>query len=300
MAGPTFGPHTTGNRLQRYQMIHIRSPEGHISSAPYPDHLVAAMAWVRGRDPVVTLVAEHGPDQRVHWSGWAILPSSLSSRDHTAVLEAQSPASLRDIGLPLRVVRCEPATRPTVAFLDRDGTIIEDRHYLADPDGVHLLSGAADGLQLMAAAGIRLVVVSNQSGVGRGRITPEQLDAVTGRFDTCLKATGVKLDGTYICPHTESDGCDCRKPAPGLALRAASELGLDLRRAVVVGDKAADVGLAKSLGVPSFLVLTGQGRQTMAEPGPQPDYVVDDLACAARICAATAGLIVPIPLSDLR
>jgi D-glycero-D-manno-heptose 1,7-bisphosphate phosphatase len=151
----------------------------------------------------------------------------------------------------------------------------------------------------MQSVGVRLVVVSNQSGVGRGRITPEQLDAVTGQFDTCLKEAGVSLAGIYICPHTEADQCDCRKPAPGLALRAARDLGLDLGSAVVVGDKAADLGLGNNLGVPTFLVLTGEGRTTLAESPVRPDYVVEDLAAAARICASPAGLILPSSLAEM-
>jgi D-glycero-D-manno-heptose 1,7-bisphosphate phosphatase len=281
-------------------MFHIRSPEGHISSGPYPPCIDAAAAWARGRDPLVTLVTVHGPDQQARWSGWALLPQDLPEEARQAVLVARARADLRTISIPMQVVRCAPERRPSVALLDRDGTIIEDRHYLADPAGVMLLPGAAAGLRTMQSVGVRLVVVSNQSGVGRGRITPEQLDAVTGQFDTCLKEAGVTLAGIYICPHTEADQCDCRKPAPGLALRAARDLGLDLGSAVVVGDKAADLGLGNNLGVPTFLVLTGEGRTTLAESPVRPDYVVDDLAAAARICASPAGLILPSSLAELR
>jgi D-glycero-D-manno-heptose 1,7-bisphosphate phosphatase len=281
-------------------MFHIRSPEGHISSGPLPPSVEAAVAWARARDPLVTLLAEHGTDQHARWTGWALLPQDLPPAARQVVLDARTSAELRTAFVSSQVVRCAPHRRPGVALLDRDGTIIEDRHYLADPAGVALLPGTAAALRAMQAVGIRLVVVSNQSGVGRGRITPEQLDAVTGQFDTCLKEAGVSLAGIYICPHTDADRCDCRKPAPGLALRAARELELDLDTAVVVGDKAADLGLGVSLGVPTFLVLTGEGRTTLAESPIRPDYVVDDLAAAARICASSTGLILPSSLADLR
>jgi D-glycero-D-manno-heptose 1,7-bisphosphate phosphatase len=279
-------------------MPQIRSPEGQ-PTASYPPDVFAAAAWSRGRDPIVTLLAEHGPDQSPRWTGWAILPDTLSPADRASILAAATVDAVHAIGMPVHVVRCNPASRPAVAFLDRDGTIIEDRHYLADPQGVALLPAAAGALRAMASTGMRLVVISNQSGVGRGRISPEQLDAVTGQFDTSLKAAGVILDGIYICPHIETDRCNCRKPAPGLAHRAAAELGLDLARAVMVGDKPADLGLATRLGIPSFLVLTGDGATTLGSQEAKPDYVVDDLAGVARICASPTGLIVPSSLPGL-
>lgn len=127
------------------------------------------------------------------------------------------------------------------AFLDRDGTLIHDTDYPRDPALVELLPGAAAALRQFRDAGCALVVVSNQSGIGRGLITPAEAAAVHCRFVELLAENGVALDGAYYCPHAPGDGCDCRKPAPGLILRAAAELSLDLARSVMIGDKASDV-----------------------------------------------------------
>ncbi|MDH4132545.1 MAG: HAD-IIIA family hydrolase [Gemmatimonadota bacterium] len=170
-----------------------------------------------------------------------------------------------------------------VVLLDRDGTIIEDPGYLADPDGVRFLPGAVAGLRRLGAAGFRLVVVTNQSGVGRGLVTEEQVAAVHARLRAELEQSGVHLAGVYYCPHRPDEGCGCRKPATGLATRAAAELGFPIADAIVVGDKASDLQLARALGVPSILVLTGEGRATAeAHPG-LADYVVADLVEAAGV-----------------
>lgn len=182
---------------------------------------------------------------------------------------------------------------PTSVLLDRDGTILEDRRYLADPDGVVLLPGAAEGLRRLQAAGIRLVVVSNQSGVARGLISPAALAQVQERFRSVLAAEGVTLAGSYHCPHHPDAGCDCRKPRDGLARRAAAELGLDLFHCLVVGDKPADIGLARRLGAPAVLVTTGQGAATLAAGTAVPDFVVAGLDGLAGLCCDSAGVARP-------
>lgn len=134
------------------------------------------------------------------------------------------------------------------AFLDRDGTLIRDTDYPRDPALVELLPGAADALKQLRRHGYALVVVSNQSGIGRGLITPGEAAAVHERFVGLLADHGITLDGAYYCPHTPDDGCGCRKPAPGLLVRAAKELGLDIARSVMIGDKASDVEAGESVG----------------------------------------------------
>jgi histidinol-phosphate phosphatase family protein len=190
-----------------------------------------------------------------------------------------------------------PGSRPLqAALLDRDGTIIEEQGYVSDPEEVTLLPGAAAGLRALASRGIRLVVVTNQSGVGRGRISPSQLGLVHRRLGDLLAAEGVTLDGIYSCVHSGEFACECRKPAPGLARRAAADLGLALDRTVVAGDKPADLMLARTLGVPGFLVTTGYGVDTLREENRLADYVVDDLDQLARICCHPAGLALPAAL----
>jgi D-glycero-D-manno-heptose 1,7-bisphosphate phosphatase len=180
--------------------------------------------------------------------------------------------------------------RPTTALLDRDGTIIEDRHYLSDPDGVALLPGAAEGLRNLSALGMRLVVVSNQSGVALGRIRPVDLAAVNARLRKVLIEEGVQLAGIFCCPHHPDLGCACRKPADGLARQAERQLGIDLGHVLVAGDKDSDLGLGRRLGAATFLMLTGEGRTTLSSGGPPADYLVEDLGEVARLCAHPAGL----------
>lgn len=150
--------------------------------------------------------------------------------------------------------------RPAI-FLDRDGTMIEERHYLADPDGVVLEAGAAEALARLQAAGFALVMISNQSGIGRGRMTHEDVERVNARLEALLGAEGVVLDKIYFCPHAPDDGCACRKPGTGMIEAAKRDLALDLGRSVVIGDKDADLLCAGTLGMKGILVTTGHGPE---------------------------------------
>lgn len=134
------------------------------------------------------------------------------------------------------------------AFLDRDGTLIEDRAYLGDPAGVRLLPGAPEALAGLTAAGYRVVVVTNQSGVARGLFDEAAVDEVNRRMADLLLAGNpdAVVDRFYVCPHL--DGCGCRKPLPGLFLRAALECHLDLGRSLAIGDSARDVDAARAAG----------------------------------------------------
>lgn len=170
------------------------------------------------------------------------------------------------------------------ALLDRDGTIIADRHYLADPDGVELLPGAAAGLRHLHQLGLGLAVVTNQSGVGRGLFSMAQVAKVNQRMGELLAAQGVQLDGIYVCPHAPEAGCGCRKPQPGLALAASRQLGFSPQEALVVGDRAADVELGRQLGATTFLVGARVGGQETE--GANPDYTVENLMDVAAIAAS--------------
>lgn len=196
----------------------------------------------------------------------------------------------------VRMVRFSGESPRDVALLDRDGTIIEDRHYLSDPAGVVLLPGAAEGLRLLGQAQVTRVVLTNQSGVATGRIQPEILPLIHRRLVELLQAAGADLEGIYICPHAPDDGCACRKPATGLAFQAARDLGIDLDRSFMVGDKPADIELARRLGVPAFLVATGEGMITEATRKAIPDFLVSGLDAVARIVLHPGGLPVKAPL----
>jgi len=190
-----------------------------------------------------------------------------------------------------------PAVRPFV-LLDRDGTLIHERHYLADPDGVALLPGVAGGLRALREDGFALAVVTNQAGVWRGLFSEERVAAVHARLAALLQAEGATLDGIFHCPHHPDAGCDCRKPATGLARQAAAALGPGATPIAVVGDKRCDMDLARALGVPGILVTTGYGRAEL-EAGVEPEYVVDSLAEAAAVLRPfrAAAAAAPSPAS---
>ena len=165
-------------------------------------------------------------------------------------------------------------------FLDRDGTLNEDPGYLNHPAQMKLLPGVGEALSRLQDAGYRLAVVSNQSGVGRGLIEPETLPLIHDRMDELLKAYGVKLHAYVCCVHRPEEGCECRKPKPRLLLDAASQLGADLSRSYMVGDKASDLEAGRLAGCRgSVLVRTGDGQKT-EESGVRADQVADDLAGA--------------------
>jgi D-glycero-D-manno-heptose 1,7-bisphosphate phosphatase len=185
------------------------------------------------------------------------------------------------------IVRSPRARR--FVLLDRDGTIIVERHYLADPNGVELLEGAVEGLHHMRDLGLGLVVVTNQSGVGRGYFDVEGVEMVHSRLREMLTGHGIYLDGIYFCPHTPEDGCDCRKPRPGLVHRAAEELHFDPQAAFVIGDKLCDIELGRRLRATPVLVKTGYGADTSLDHTVAPDLVADDLQHAAQIIEDRLG-----------
>lgn len=151
------------------------------------------------------------------------------------------------------------AARRTIV-LDRDGTMIVDYGYLDDPERIALLPGALAGLKAWMARGNRLIIVSNQSGIGRGRLTVELVDQINGRLLEMLAREGVRIDAVYYCRHAPEDGCDCRKPRPGLVHQAAAELGVRPQDCVVVGDIGGDVAAARAAGSRSVLIPTPRTR----------------------------------------
>jgi len=169
------------------------------------------------------------------------------------------------------------------ALLDRDGTIIVEKHYLADPDGVELIDGAAEGLRRLRSLGLGLAVVTNQSAIGRGIIDRPRLAEIHERLTGILADEGVVLDGLFFCPHTPDDACACRKPRPGLVERAAATLGFDATRSFVIGDMRSDIELGRGVGATTLLVRSGYGARTEAEATASPDHVVDGLPEAAAV-----------------
>lgn len=149
-------------------------------------------------------------------------------------------------------------------FLDRDGTLIHEEHYLRDPDKVVLEDGVVEGLKRFQSSGYRLVVVSNQSGLSRSLITPSELCAVNSRIATLLRLEGITIDSWHHCPHLPEHGCACRKPLTGMFLEAEAVYPVDWTKSIMVGDKSSDVDAGLALGVRSALVITGYGQRYVA------------------------------------
>jgi HAD superfamily hydrolase (TIGR01662 family) len=162
---------------------------------------------------------------------------------------------------------------PELVLFDRDGTLVHDVPYNGDPDLVRPVAGAAQALDRLRAAGLRVGVVSTQSGVGTGRITREQVEAVNRRVEELLGP----FDVWQVCPHAADEGCTCRKPAPGMVKDACTELGVDPGRCVLVGDIASDVEAASAAGATGVLVPT---TQTRAHEVDTAEHVRADLAAA--------------------
>ena len=175
--------------------------------------------------------------------------------------------------------------RPAV-FLDRDGTVIDEVGHLGEPGRVVLLAGVPTALTRLADAGYALVLITNQAGVARGYFTEVEVEAVNARTAELLEAEGVRLERWYHCPHHPdfTGPCDCRKPLPGMLVRAAEELELDLARSWMVGDHPSDAEAGQAAGARSIMVRTGHGMLPGANHGPPAGVpVVDDLASAANL-----------------
>jgi len=184
------------------------------------------------------------------------------------------------------------ASRAAV-FLDKDGTLVENVPYNVDPDRITLLPGALEGLRLLHGAGLPLIVISNQSGVARDYFPEQALEAVRARLNELLGAAGIELAGFYYCPHLPEAAvsryaveCDCRKPQPGLFLRAARELDLDCTRSWAIGDILHDVEAGHRAGCRTILLDNGHETEWELSPLRTPDLVCADLTQAAGLILA--------------
>ncbi len=166
-------------------------------------------------------------------------------------------------------------------FLDRDGTINIDSGYIGDPELIELFPGAADAINLLNEADLKVIIITNQSGIGRGLFTDSALKAVNRRVIELLETDGARIDAIYYCPHLPSDACHCRKPKTVLLKKAAADFDIDVERSYVVGDKCSDIGLGKNAGAKTVLVLTGLGGDTLESGECKPDHTATDILSAA-------------------
>lgn len=184
-------------------------------------------------------------------------------------------------------------SRPAL-FIDRDGTIIADAHYLADASGVRLLPGASAAVARANMSGVLVIVVTNQSGIARGLITPAQYDAVRARTDRLLGEHGARVDATYHCPHWPAitGSCDCRKPGLGMYRAAAADFGIDLARSAYIGDRWRDVQPARETGGIGVLVPGVETPEADLESA--RTHVSPSLLIAASLTEAVSASIAHI------
>ncbi len=188
-----------------------------------------------------------------------------------------------------------PADQPVrrAVFLDRDGTLNEEVGFLTEVERFRLFPYTGSAVRRINQAGFLAVVVTNQSGIARGLLTPKLVEETHERLTTEIAAAGGRIDRIYYCPHHPEGSvvpynirCDCRKPAPGLLTRAAAELGIELAGSFVVGDRYVDVGAAHEAGARSVLVKTGFGRgewiTSQHQKRPQPHHIADNLEMAVE------------------
>lgn len=169
----------------------------------------------------------------------------------------------------------------SAVFLDRDGVLNEDKKYASDPKIAKLLPGVTSAIRRLNETGMAVIVVSNQSGIARGFHTENDTRAFNAELDAQLRATGARVDGWYYCPHLPegkvpeyAKECECRKPKPGMLLKAADEHSIDLLRAWMVGDKESDVAAGRAVGARTVLVASAGTMPALVE---SPTHVVESL-----------------------
>lgn len=186
--------------------------------------------------------------------------------------------------------------RNAAVFLDRDGTINEEVGYLDNLDKLKVIPAAFEAIRLINKSKMKVVVISNQAGVAKGLFSEEFVKKTNDYLREILNRQGARINRFYYCPHHPTDGeepyrqvCDCRKPAPGMLLKAAQELDIDLKASYMVGDRFFDIAAARNAGVKGILVKTGYGKELLEDDGPdkattenKPDFIASDILDAVR------------------
>lgn len=177
-------------------------------------------------------------------------------------------------------------------FIDRDGVINHDSDaYIKHPDEFHFISKSPEAVALLSAGGFQVILITNQSAVGRGMISGSTLNDIFKKMIHGVEQAGGRIKDIFFCPHTPDQGCDCRKPEPGMIFQAVKSHGVDLKRSIMIGDSAKDIECGKNAGcAQTILVKTGNGEKALAhltEKGIAPDFLAEDLYEAA--CWITAN-----------
>ena len=167
--------------------------------------------------------------------------------------------------------------------LDRDGAInVDSAQFIQSPDEWKPIPGSLEAIARLNESGWRVVVASNQSGVGRGLFDMDTLNAINEKMTKAIGQAGGRLDAIFFCPHSADSTCDCRKPRPGMFVQIAERFNVDMRGVPVVGDSLRDLQAGVAVGCQPYLVLTGKGAKTQADPAlPEGTLVFPDLAAVA-------------------
>ncbi|MDZ7266546.1 MAG: HAD-IIIA family hydrolase [candidate division KSB1 bacterium] len=173
----------------------------------------------------------------------------------------------------------EPTRQAAFVFLDRDGTLIEEKNYLRRLEDIAFLPGSEAAVARLQRAGLRVVVISNQSGVARGYFSAAFVQETHRALQQHLARHGAWIDGFYFCPHAPEANCHCRKPRPGMLEQASRDFACELT-GFMVGDRASDIETGRNAGLRTVLVRTGYGEETARRGECQPDFIADDLAAA--------------------
>ncbi len=186
------------------------------------------------------------------------------------------------------------ANKNRAVFLDRDGTLAKDVPYCARPDDFELLPGAGEGIGLLNGAGFKVIVITNQSGIARGHFDEEMLEKIHQKMKADLAKCGAHIDAVYYCPHHPDDGCECRKPRPGLLLQAARELSIDLASSYMIGDSAADIIAGATAGCRTVLLRCGSAPSVVptciaASLREAVEWVCADFAFRCRLKSGDSG-----------
>ena len=179
----------------------------------------------------------------------------------------------------------EVSTKPAI-FIDRDGTLVEEVDFLSRPEDMRVFGFSGEALQIFKDQGYKVIVITNQSGVGRGYFNAEDVRSV---HDALAAELPAMIDAFYFCPHHPDEGCSCRKPSSGMIEQAVKDHGIDVVNSWIVGDKKLDIETGFNIGMATALVLTGYGADHVKELGRMPDVVADNILEAAKQIVSRDG-----------